>query len=348
MTRLASPSRLADDGGHALPVVLLALAALSLLAAAALVGARSERRISGSHRAAFGALEAARSGLAEYLSGRTDFADGATFVRGRTTAEVLPRRLLGAAGGLRSVHLVTSRGLRVARGDTVERTVARVVDRRVPGPDPDAAVTAASGLRAEGGAAAVNGADACGTSSGAVAGAAVPAGGFAGDPSSLAGDPPLVHAGTGRDLLRAAGVDSADWEALAGSPAPPGIRTVPGDGWPASFSGWPVVRLEGAAATLGTGHGGRGTIVAAGDLSLEGAFDWRGLLLVGGALAASDGARVRGAAIAGLNRHLGDEPGLSSAGGESELRYDSCAVEEAAGRLPTRVSAVPGSWFERR
>lgn len=347
MTGSASPSRPADDGGHALPVVLLALAALSLLAAAALVGARSERRISGSHRAAFEALEAARSGLAEYLAGRTDFAAGATYVRGRTTAEVLPRRLLGAAGSLRSVHLVTSRGLRVAGADTVARTVARVVARRVPGPDPDAAVTAASGLRAEGGAV-VDGADACGASPGAAGGAAVPAGGFAGDSSSLAGDPPLVRAGTGRDLLRAAGVDSADWEALGGGPVPPGVRSVPGDGWPASFAGWPVVRLEDAAATLGTGHGGRGTIVAAGDLFLEGAFDWRGLLLVGGALAASDGARVRGAAIAGLNRHLGDAPGLSTVGGGTELRYDACAAEEAAGRLPARVSAVPGSWFERR
>lgn len=123
--------------GFALLVALLALMALSILAAAGAFVARSDDRISSSHAATVRARELARSGLSEYLGTGAGVPGRRVFVHGRDTAIVIATRLLLVADdGSRVLHLLTGRGVRVRRGrPNAVRTVGAVLlrDDSLPG-----------------------------------------------------------------------------------------------------------------------------------------------------------------------------------------------------------------------
>lgn len=139
-SREAGPRAVARRGqrGFALLVALLALLALSILAAAGAFATRSEGRIALSHAATVRARELARSGLSEYLATGAGVAGRRTFVHGRDTAVVAATRLLHVADdSSRVLYLLTSRGVRVHRpGDApAERTLSAVLlrDDSLPG-----------------------------------------------------------------------------------------------------------------------------------------------------------------------------------------------------------------------
>lgn len=128
----SSGSHRAGQRGFALLAALLALLALSILAAAGVFVARSEGRISRSHAATVRAREVARSGLSEYLaSGSVVAGETRAFVHGRDTAVVTAARLLHVtADGARTLLRLTSRGVRVRAGrPNAERVLATVVLR---------------------------------------------------------------------------------------------------------------------------------------------------------------------------------------------------------------------------
>lgn len=338
------------DGGFALLVTLLALVAVSVTAAGAVFVARSERRISHNHRAAVEALEVARGGLSGYLSVPGDSAPPRTVPVGPDTARVDATRLLFLApDSLEVLYRVTARGVRAGPGKTpaATRTVSTLA---LAGPGrlrPAGAIAAGGPVRvASGPSVTLDGSDACGGPAGATAGIAVGPGRLHGALPSADGDPPIDDRRPPDELLRDSGIDSAAWAGLrVGWPAPPDYSVRPSRGWPARVPGWPVIRLEGGAPVLGSGHGGRGTIIAPGDLALRRGFRWEGLVLVGGTLAAVDSAVVRGAVLSGLNVHDGALPDTTLLGGGATFRFDACAARRAASELFDRLAEKPGSRF---
>lgn len=139
------------ERGFALLAALLALMALSILAAAGVLLVRSEGLISRTHAATVRARELARSGLSEYLAAGSVASGTRTFVHGRDTAVVVASRLLRVDGdSSRVLFRLTSRGVRVSgsglpnaeralstlvvRGDTLSGgDVERPGTRHVPG-----------------------------------------------------------------------------------------------------------------------------------------------------------------------------------------------------------------------
>lgn len=125
------------ERGFALLAALLALLALSILAAAGAFVARSDGRISRSHAATVRARELARSGVSEFLASGAPVPGSRVFVHGRDTAAVTATRLLHVEDdGSRTLHLLTGRGVRVRRGrPNAERTLSVVLlrDDSLPG-----------------------------------------------------------------------------------------------------------------------------------------------------------------------------------------------------------------------
>jgi len=123
------------ERGFALLATLLALVAISIVAAAGSFLARSDGRISLSHRATVEARELARTGLSEFLASPSGGGTSRIFVHGRDTAEVTARRLLFVtADSSRSLLRLVARGVRVRRGrPNAVREVSAVVLGVAPG-----------------------------------------------------------------------------------------------------------------------------------------------------------------------------------------------------------------------
>lgn len=342
-----------DERGFALLAALLALVALSILAAAGVFVVRSDGRISQSHRAAVEARELARAGLSEYLAAATPGATppaGRTFLYGGDTAHVAAARLLLVSGdSARSLLRLTSRGVRVRPGrPNAERTAGAVVLDVTGRITPTGAVSSGVPLLVDGGGVAVSGHDACAGGGGGTgtAGAAVPPGGLLGEVAAVRGEPAVDDSEPGRALLRRSGVDSATWARLEGGTAGRADAVVPPGAWPDDFTRWPVVRLDADASTLGSAESGRGAIVAVGDLTLSEAFRWEGLVLVGGSLTVAGSAAVDGAVAAGLDVHAGATGDTVLLGETATVRHDSCAAAAAAERLLGRFVELPGTRHE--
>lgn len=344
------PAPRPGERGYLLPAALLALLTVSVLSAAALLVARSERTMSAAHRATVEAREAARAGLAQYLATNRSPPPRRAYAFGADSAAVRALPLVRFGAG-RRLYLLTSRGVSGRRrgAPAVARRVRAVAvhDRGLL--FPAGALSVGGRLRVSddgSGAVAVDGFDACDSAAvGALAGVAVPEGGFGGDPAGVRGDPSVDESRSARALLEASGLDSARWEGVREGRLVRPDRVLPGEAWPEEFSGWPVVLVRGSAELAGPGSG-RGTLVVAGDLTLGGSFAWEGLVLVGGRLAARDAASVSGAVLAGLDRLRGASPDSSALGGSAAVRYDSCHLREAARRALERVALKPGTRYE--
>lgn len=127
--RSGSPAE--GERGFALLVTLLALVAVSIVAAAGGFVARSDGRITSSHRATLEARELARAGLSEFLATPPGTVPPRVFVHGRDTAEITVRRLLHVTpDSSRALLRLTARGVRVRRGrpNAVRRVSAVVLD----------------------------------------------------------------------------------------------------------------------------------------------------------------------------------------------------------------------------
>lgn len=269
---------------------------------------------------------------------------------GGGVARVAWERLLalpGAGAEAGAILRVTSTGTAAAPDKGPAR---RLVGRLVllpPAPVPPAALTTLAGASVSGDVA-ISGID---VASPACPGAAGPRGGVAiptpealqGSPSTLEGDPALL-------VGEPAGARA--WSAALAAPeggareeedaSPPGPDEPPPDG----DAEWAIVRLGPGPASLRAGDGGRGAIIAEGDLSLEEGFRWEGLLFVRGALRVAGDVRILGAVVAGLDRAADAEPAASALQGPVEVRWHSCHVETAAAALRPPAIPIPGTWFE--
>jgi hypothetical protein len=339
-----------DRRGTALPVALLVLLAASALAASGFLRAFLDSRTTENHAAAVRSFFVAEAGLNQALAtigtDTTASSTRAYEIEGGTVV-VHSRRLL-RLDPAREVRLLVAEGTyEPGREGSARRTVGQLVLAPLPFRPTAAFVSADTALL--GTAAQISGLDSRGGECfgmDAVAGLAVPPGGFLGDTAALSGRPPLLSLPATGATLSSSGVDwrnarrqefvepehliSAKW-----SPQPATDR----DEWPVTYV------LPSAPPLTGTVTG-RGTLIVGGDLTIAGELRWSGLVLVAGSLAVSGQLDVAGAVAAGLDADGGVMTGRSNLSGEVDIRFDGCAVAGAAARLARGPIRRPGGWFE--
>jgi hypothetical protein len=262
-----------------------------------------------------------------------------------------------ALNQLPAVYAITSRGVNTTArryagsAPAAERTVATYA-LWVPAPiEMYGAFTSLSGINKNGGSGELSGFDRCGASPN-INGVAVPNGGYTGPVTPIQGVPddtpyylgtPGV-AGTARDSI------DIDWAGIVAWPNTSMIpdHRVPTQPWPVNFTDWPVVRVDNAAGPVFTlpNNAGKGILIVTGDLNLDGAVGWEGLVLVGGRLTSNGNNTVYGAVVAGLNIKLGIDPGTSDiANGTKTYQYDSCALKRALGNVGS-IQRVRNGWID--
>lgn len=353
-TRFRTPAAIDAEPGFALPVVLTMLLLLSLLAAAGHALSTLELRTSEAHRYAVATFYRADGTLQEYLGTLRGSPDPVTFSFPDGDATVSARRLLEVPGG-RSLFRIDSRATVLAPPDDrpVRRAVGTVAWTGARARPPGALVVSGT-LGTGGGSGRVDGSDEAGAAGcpppGPLAGLAVLAEDPPAPPGGLVvqGDPPVLALSDAAALRDTFGLQWAEMLATFGSEA---TAILPADPWPQVASegageGWPVIRIEGPYG-LDASHGGRGAILADGDLELAAGFAWDGLILVDGHLTLAGPVRIRGAVAAGLGILAGRASGdVTLSGSGVDLRFHSCHAAAAAEALALPPAARPGTWFE--
>lgn len=349
-----------NERGAALMIVLVALVGLTALAAAGMVLTETELRATENQEAGTTAFYVAEAGLQQYLGTRDHATTTDTFTYATGMAVVQGEKVLDMPGD-RVLYRVRSQSTYTPpEGGTASRTVSRLAIYSEGSIVAKAGYASGSGLLKTGNAGTLSGFDQatagnpnCPNSPApAVAGVAVPPTGYvqSGGGGSLVpdGDPAVYEAPTSLDLLISTGVP---WNKVVNEGLLAPDYTVPPDSWPnfASLPAdeWPVVYVNGNIE-LGPGDSGRGTLIVRRNLTLDGNFDWDGLLLVGGYLTSNGYQTVEGATITGLNELLGETTPASDLGnGNKEFYYDSCKMKMAMKAAFGGLSEVPGSWAER-
>ncbi len=98
---------------------------------------------------------------------------------------------------------------------------------------------------------------------------------------------------------------------------------------------WPVIRVNGNLSLPGDGQG---TLIVTGDFTISGSQKWKGIILVGGTIAANGNNNVQGAVVSGLNEKLGIAVPQSDVGnGTKTYLYNSCYIANALTRYAAFV-----------
>jgi hypothetical protein len=340
-----------DRRGTALPVALLVLLAASVLSASGFLRAFLGSRTAENHAAAVRSFFVAEAGLNQALAAiGTDTAASSTRsyeIEGGTVV-VKSRRLL-RLDRAREIRLLVAEGVyEPVREGSARRSVGQLL--LAPLPFRATAAFVASDTVLLGTAVQISGLDSRGgecSGTDAVAGLAVPPGGFLGDTAALSGRPPLLSLPAAGATLSSSGVDwrnvgrqeFVEPEQLISAAWSPQPVTDP-DAWPVMYA------LPSAPPLTGTVTG-RGTLIVSGDLVVAGKLRWSGLVLVAGSMTVSGRLEVAGAVAVGLERDgTGPRTGRSDLSGVVDVRYDGCAAAGAAARLARGPVRRPGGWFE--
>ena len=350
-------SAVRNERGSALMIVLVALVGLTALAAAGLVMTETELRASQNQEAGTAAFYAADAGLQHYLGTRYGLTtDTFTFAAGSSVVEAEKLLELPTDRILYRVRAISTYA--PPEGGTASRTVARLALFDAGTITARASFAAGAGLLKNGGAGTISGVDYatsgdpnCPNSpAAAVAGVAVPPGGYVQDGGGLVpdGDPEVYEAPSSIQLLEETGIP---WDKIVNEGLVAPDYTIPPDTWPLAGSygadEWPVIYVEGSV-TLTPDQSGHGTIIVRENLTLNGDFAWSGMVLVGGYLTSNGYQVVEGATITGLNELLGESTPSSDLGnGNKAFKYHSCNLTMASRAAFGGLSEVPGSWFER-
>jgi hypothetical protein len=344
-------------------IVLVALVGLTALAAAGMMLTETELRASENEEAGTTAFYVADAGLQQYLGSRDSATTTDTFTYASGSAIVEGERLLNmpTTNGNHVLYRVRSvSSYTPPEGGTASRTLSRLAIYSDGSIVAKASLAAGKGLLKTGNAGTISGVDRA-TSGNPncpdspkpdVAGVAVPPSGYvqSGGGGSLVpdGSPDVLEAPSTLELLQSTGVP---WDEIVNGGLLVPDYTIPGDSWPnfASLPAdeWPLIYVEGDVA-VGPGDSGRGTLIVRQDLEMNGAFEWDGLVLVGGYLTSNGFQTVEGATITGLNELLGETVPSSDLGnGNKKFHYHSCKMKMAMKNAFGGLSEVPGSWAER-
>ena len=339
-------------------IVLVALVGLTALAAAGMVITETELRASQNQEAGTNAFYAADAGLQQYLGTKVEGTTTDTFTYTAGTAIVQGEKMLDLPNDrvlyrLRSVSTYTP-----PSGGTASRTVSRLALFSAGSVVATASFASGSGLLKNGGSGTISGADqaaggnpSCPNSPApTVAGVAVPPGGYTQSGGGLVptGAPNVYEAPSGIELLQSTGVP---WNKIVNEGLLAPDYTIPPDSWPnfatMGADEWPVIYVKNNIEVTPT-HSGRGTLIVRNNLTMDGSFQWDGLVLVGGYVTSNGYQTVEGATITGLNQLLGEATAASDLGnGNKKFLYDSCKLTMASKAAFGGLAEVPGSWFER-
>jgi len=349
--------------GAALPLTLFIIVILTTLSAGAFTMIGSERRVNDDRKAQLDAYLMARTGMERFIGSRAALGftstppaavESTTIALPGGYAEVVMRVVRPPVDTtIPGLYVIRSRGVKTTGGTpavvTAERTVAEYARFQFASIEVKSAWTAMAGLTKNGGSGTLTGYDACGAES-AVAGVAVPnVPGYtqSGGTSVPEGAPKILHMGNATQTANSVEID---WNGIVnGYSIQPDIE-YPGGSWPTSSDWadpefWPIIRVNGDFSLPADG---RGTLIVTGNLDIGGSRQWRGIILVGGALTSNGNNTVDGAVISGLNVKLGMSVPPSDVGnGTKTYRYNSCDVASAVngfvGLVPYR-NAGADNW----
>ena len=339
-------------------IVLVALVGLTALAAAGMVLTETELRASQNQEAGTAAFYAADAGLQQYLGTKAEATTTDTFSYSAGTAIVEGEKVLDLPNDrvlyrIRSVSSYTP-----PEGGTASRTVSRLALFSAGSVVATASFASGSGLLKNGGTGTISGVDLatagdpnCPNSPApTVAGVAVPPGGYVQNGGTLIpdGTPDIYEAPSSLELLQSTGVP---WNKIVNQGLLAPDYTIPPDNWPdfdaMGSDEWPVIYVKNNIEVTPT-ESGRGTLIVRNNLTMNGSFEWDGLVLVGGYVTSNGYQTVSGATITGLNELIGETTPASDLGnGNKKFLYDSCKLTYASKAAFGGLSEVPGSWFER-
>ena len=341
--------------GATLPMTIIVIAVLAVSVAISYARLSSERRITSDNSAQLDAFAVAQSGLSQYLgtrNGKPGASQDTTYTTIPGGTAVIALRMLRESTTtlLPAVYVVTSKGTSTssARYDSrippAERTVATYA-LWTPAPfDLDAAFTSLSGIDKTGNSGSLNGTDACAANA-AIAGVAVPSGGYSGQTGPIDGNPDntpkdLGSGGVGGNAKDSVGID---WAGIRAGTVFPGDYVYPT--WPtaAQFLNWPVIRVNG---DIDVPSDGKGILIVTGNMTIGGSKRWDGLVLVGGTLTSNGNNVIEGAVITGLNIKVGLlVPVNAIANGNKTFQYSSCNLTRALGHVGS-LERVRNGWVD--
>jgi hypothetical protein len=354
-------SALRSRRGATLPLSLLVIALMGVSVAVTYMRVSSERRITSDANAQVSAFEVAQSGLSRYLASTTalpgatanatynDLPGGTAQVNVvRVRDSVVTNQLFPA------IYVITSRGTSTvakrysSSAAPAERTVATYAVWTPTPFDVNGAFTSLGQVKVNGNSYSFSGIDRCGTAA-TTAGLATPNGDISqvNFPNKIDGIPDNTASDLGTPGPGGSAKDEVhiDWPAVVAGTAFPANYVYPS--WPASFTDWPVVRVNGNLADL-PASGGKGILIVTGDMTWNGSPErtWEGLILVGGSITANGNGHIYGALVTGLNTKTGTAVGLSDLGnGNKDYQYDSCALARALGHIGT-LERVRNAWTD--
>lgn len=351
--------------GFALPMALLLLLVTTGAVLTALNQADTERKVLDSEVAMLEALVLAETALERFVTdGRAWAWEGSAgqfpqidsgFVRLDALgdelgihgyAEVTVQRMFLDVDS--AFYVVRSRGVRTEGGWGGAPAAVQVVTRagrwKTATLDVEAAWTSISGLQKNGAAGSLDGFDACGQKP-AKAGVAVPTNpGYSGSTAPVTGDPPILNIGDQPE--DAAGEVAVDWESIVNGGIAPDYVVPPAVWSNIDFTDWPVVLVTDPSFDLPT-EGGRGILIATGDLTISGSELWQGVVLVGGKLTSNGNNTVSGATISGLNVKLGMSVPMSDVGnGTKTFQYNSCHIANAMQAFGGSLHILENTWLD--
>jgi hypothetical protein len=356
-----------DRSGFALPMAILLIGFMTAGVLAAFARTGAEVQIVDNQSAETRAYANAERGLGQFLAAAKPPKTAAytvdyTYPDGGATVTV--RRMRDRAFPKdTAIWLIQSTGRVVARSGRPlgERTVAQLGMDVVGQMQVLSSWTSLNVLNKSGDAGSISGIDTCtGTS---VAGVATPTGGLTGKTDPIVGTPQHLEMGSTVDSIK--DHVKIDWEAITDTAAPaidpdvlvctPGTYGYvdaswggnPCDSWPADFTDWPVILVNGSL-TPNLPSDGRGTLIVTGDLDIGGNQFWDGIILVGGRIHDKGNGGITGAVISGLNVLKGDVVGMSivdEASGTKDYQYDSCTIANAMSNM-SRLEPMNNAWVD--
>lgn len=361
--------------GFALPMAIFVIAILTVTVAASFLAAGTERRIVDSQEAQARAYNVAQAGLERYLADRSTLpglgfngeptaAELSTSAQdrpwpvavGTSTATVRIFKVRassgtpGTAAYIPAMYAVQSEGTdatgRLTGTGSARRTVGQLVQYVQGNLGVLAGWTSLSGLRKAGSSGTLSGTDNCGQAA-AVAGIAVPNGGFSGNDAAISGNPAINYLGTQAETNAKVKIN---WPAIKSQNAIPADFV---DTWPTSAqydvaTFWPVIHWTGdRTIDLPKIHANqRGMLIVDGDLTIGGSVTWDGIILVGGNITSNGNNTVYGAVVTGLDEKLGEDVVSSDAGNGTKIyQYDSCNVTQATAAMGT-LRPMVNTWTD--
>lgn len=284
-----------NNRGLALIATLLAIILMSALIAAGLWASQTSTRTSvadAEYLKAFYAAEGASELGLTYLPGQATVQTTINEIATTTEITMLRPRLYQVHG--------------IADGVTVEHLV-----RFIPAGWPVPAAMSTNGtVQINGAAATIDGRDRCGNDT--IAGIAA----FEVNGNGMVlGDPPISTTPDLDSLLVEFSALPADYTLDDATP------------WPIlAADEWPVIRVTNGVA-LSSGQSGRGTLIVDGQLTVNGGWTWDGIVVVLGEFTSNGNTTLNGALIVG---RPGNPEELQLNNGVKNLKFDSCALEQAA------------------